>query len=68
MKGNTMKTIKAGDIVKIKKEWQDKGDELFNFVAIEDQSIMSDRITIRAEIGLSINPTYVVKLEMLETL
>ena len=30
-------TIKKGDIVRIKPEWQDPGDDKYTFVAIEDQ-------------------------------
>lgn len=59
--------IKKGDIVKIKPEWQDKGDDKCTFVAIEDQIEDSPRITIRAEIGWSINPTYRVDIDWLET-
>jgi hypothetical protein len=56
--------ITKGTAVKIKPEWQDKGDDSIVFVAVEDSS--DNRVTIEALIGLSINPQYRVNIEMLE--
>ena len=56
--------ITKGTLVKIKPEWQDKGDDSIVFVAVEDSN--EYRVKIEALIGLSINPTYCVTLEMLE--
>jgi hypothetical protein len=39
-----MTRIKKGDIVRIKPEWQDPGDEKYTFVAAEDEH--GDRIRI----------------------
>jgi hypothetical protein len=40
--------IKAGDRIEIKPEWQDKGDDLFDFFAIEDQLDGMDCVKARA--------------------
>jgi hypothetical protein len=58
--------IKKGDIVRIKPEWQDKGDDKYTFIATEDQTEDNPWITIRAEIGWVINPTYCVDIEWLD--
>ena len=56
--------IKKGDIVKIKKEWQDKGDDLITYIAADDEE--KGRVTIEAITTMFINPTQVVKVEWLE--
>lgn len=56
--------IRAGDIVRIRPEWQDEGDEDIQFRAIEDED--GGRVRIEAQLGLAINPTQVVAVEMLE--
>lgn len=58
--------IKKGDIVRIKPEWQDKGDDKYIFIATEDQSQDNSSITIEAQIGWSINPTYRVDIDWLD--
>jgi hypothetical protein len=56
--------IKKGDIVKIKPEWQDPGDEKFTWVAIEDED--GGRVRIApVDIGLPIPPNQVVTSAML---
>ena len=57
--------ITKGQRVYIKPEWQDKGDERAEFRAIEDED--GGRVRIEAQAGMSINPTQVVRVEMLET-
>jgi hypothetical protein len=57
-------TIKAGDLVRIKPEWQDAGDDAITFVAVENED--GGRVKIEAQLGLPINPTQVVKVEWLE--
>lgn len=56
--------IKKGDIVKIKPEWQDPGDDKFTWVAIEDEDGGRVRIT-PADIGLRFPPNQVVTIDML---
>jgi len=55
--------IKAGDVVKIKPEWQDRGDDAITFVAIEDED--GGRVKIQAQLGMRFNPVHVVKVEWL---
>lgn len=59
-------TIKAGDTVKIKLEWQDAGDDKITFVAMEDED--GGRVLIGA-LGVlqSFTPTQVVHTSMLES-
>jgi hypothetical protein len=58
-------TIKAGDTVKFKPEWQDAGDDQIDFVAMEDED--GGRVLIGA-LGVlkSFTPTQVVLVSMLE--
>ena len=56
-----MNAIKAGDTVRFKPEWMDKGDENITFLALDDES--EGRVTIQAQLGLPINPTQVVSTE-----
>lgn len=58
-------TIKKGDTVKIKPEWQDAGDDKIEFVAMEDED--GGRVLIGA-LGVLQNftPTQVVLVSMLE--
>lgn len=53
--------IKAGDTVKIKPEFQDDGDDAIQFVAVDDAD--KGRVTIRANVGMAINPTQVVNTD-----
>lgn len=56
--------IKKGDIVKIKPEWQDPGDEKFTWLAIEDED--GGRVRIApVDIELPIPPNQVVTTDML---
>ena len=59
-------TIRKGDIVKIKPEWQDKGDDLITFVA------MCDEYDGRVKIGYigvlqRFTPVQLVTVDMLES-
>jgi len=56
--------IKKGDIVKIKPEWQDAGDDKITFRATGDE--YNGRVEIVAEIGLPLNPTQIIKTEWLD--
>lgn len=60
-----MKKILKGTTVKIKPEWQDKGDDKFKWVAIEDEDGGRVRIS-PVDIGLRIIPNTVVTTDMLE--
>ena len=55
--------IKKGDIVEIKKEWQDEGDDQLVYIAADDEE--KGRVTIEALTTMFINPTQVVKVEWL---
>lgn len=56
--------IKKGDTVRIRPEWADAGDDAFTFIAVDDEE--KGRVTIQAQLGQPINPTQVVKVEMVE--
>lgn len=61
--------IRKGDIVHIKREWQDPGDSELTWIAIEDQIEGSDTLvigTVEAAQRFAIPPTHRVKLYMLE--
>jgi|GEM_PF-4840052 len=56
--------ISKGQAVTIKPEFQDKGDDAFSWVAVDCQQ--NGRVTISpTNTGLSIAPTYVVRVDML---
>jgi hypothetical protein len=57
--------IEAGDVVRIRPEWQDAGDDKCTFIAVEDED--GGRVKIQAQLGLPINPTQVVNVQWLET-
>ena len=58
--------IKAGDRVTIKPEWRDTGDDLFTFVAIEDEDGGRVRIGV-LDCLTSFVPQQVVLVEWLDT-
>jgi imidazole glycerol phosphate synthase subunit HisF len=58
-------SIKIGDKVKFKKQYQDKGDDLIEFVVVESSNDCN-RVTVEAQIGFRINPTYRVTVDMLD--
>jgi hypothetical protein len=56
--------IRKGDPVKIRPEWQDEGDEEFEWVAVDDEE--KGRVTISpVNIGMKILPRQTVNVEML---
>jgi len=55
--------VKKGDILVLKKEYRD--DDRIIFIAVDDEE--KGRVTVEAEIGLRINPTYVVTRNMIES-
>lgn len=59
-----MMTIKAGDEVRIKKEWQDPGDDSITWIALEDED--GGRVKIQAQVALNIKPIQVALVEWLE--
>lgn len=61
---NQRQVIKAGDVVRFKKEYQDAGDESILFVAVDDES--KGRVTVMANVGMAINPTQVVNTAWLD--
>lgn len=62
---NVAITIKKTDIVKIKPEYQDKGDDLLTWIAIEDED--GGRVRIAPiNTGLKFPPNQVVDTNMLE--
>jgi nitrous oxide reductase len=59
-----MKTVKKGDIVKIKAEYQDVGDDLITFIACEDET--QGLVIVQAQLGMTINPQMILTSEMIE--
>lgn len=57
--------FKIGQKVGIKKQYQDFGDDVIEFIVVESTDDC-DRITIEAQVGMCINPTYRVTVDMLE--
>jgi len=57
--------IKKGDVVSIKKEWQDAGDDRIVFLACEDED--GGRVLIEPQVSLAFRPRQVVNVSMLET-
>jgi hypothetical protein len=56
--------IRKGDKIQIKPEWQDAGDDRFEWVAVDDEE--QGRVTIMPlGTGLAIAPTHVVRVEWL---
>ena len=55
--------VQKGDIVVFKPEWQDDGDDKITFRAVEDED--GGRVLVVAELGLPINPTQVVRTDMI---
>lgn len=56
--------IVKGDKVSIKPEWQDKGDDAFDWVAVDNEE--NGRVVITAtNTGLTFAPVQVVKVEWL---
>jgi hypothetical protein len=64
MEANNKRKIQTGDVVTIRPEWRDEGDEAIRFVAIEDED--GGRVRIEAQMGLTFNPNEVVTTDMLE--
>jgi hypothetical protein len=56
--------IKAGDVVTIKPEWRDAGDDQIVWIALEDED--GGRVRIQAQLGLPMNPNQIVETSMLE--
>ena len=57
--------IRKGDTVRIKSEWRDPGDELFHWIAVDDEE--KGRVTILpTNTGLSLPPIQTVEVAMLE--
>jgi hypothetical protein len=56
--------IKKGDVVRIKKEWQDAGDGKIVFIACEDED--GGRVLIEPQIALEFKPRQVVRVSMLD--
>jgi hypothetical protein len=57
--------IRRGDFVVIKPEFQDPGDDKYQWLAVDDES--AGRVTISpVGTGLAIPPRHVVRVSMLE--
>lgn len=57
--------ITKGTVVQILKQFQDKGDDQYIWVAIDNEE--KGRVTISpVNVALSVKPTYVVKTEWLQ--
>jgi hypothetical protein len=59
-----MARFKANDIVGIRSEWRDPGDDEIDFVCLEDED--GGRVLIEAQLPLPIKPTQVVRTDMIE--
>jgi hypothetical protein len=55
--------VKKGSIVVLKKEYKDDKETIF--ISIDDEE--KGRVTVKALVGMRINPTYVVTNEMIES-
>jgi hypothetical protein len=62
---SAMKTIRKGTMLRIKPEWQDEGDDTFQWIAIEDEDGGRVRISPLGT-GLAITPNQVVTTDMVE--
>ena len=59
---DTDMNIKIGDVITLKPEWMDSGDENFTFRAVENSG--SDRVLVTAdEYTMAIKPTHMIKFE-----
>lgn len=57
--------IRRGDVVRLKPEWQDKGDDMIVFIALEDED--GGRVLIEAQVDMKLKPTQRVRTDMLES-
>lgn len=58
-------TIKQGDIIRFKPEWQDAGDESVEFVAMEDED--GGRVLVGAlNVLHHFTPTQVIQVSMIQ--
>ena len=58
-------TIRKGDTIRIKPEWQDPGDDKFIWVALEDED--GGRVRIApTNTGLTFRPNQIVDTNMVE--
>jgi len=55
--------IRAGDVVKLKPEWQDNGDDKIEWRAVSDEE--KGRVDISPQLGLPINPIQTVTVDMI---
>lgn len=55
--------IRKGDTVRIKLEWQDAGDDDFQWRAVSDEE--KGRVDISPQLGMSINPVQTVTVDMI---
>lgn len=59
--------IRKGDTVCIRKEWQDKGDDAFHWVAVSDED--KGKVDISpTDTGLLFAPRQTVDVDMLEAI
>jgi hypothetical protein len=57
--------IRKGDVVRFKDEYKDDGDDAIEFVAVDDEE--KGRVSVRAKLGLRIDPIQTVSVDMLQT-
>jgi hypothetical protein len=60
----TLHSFKKGDLVKIRPEWQDAGDEGIEWVCLEDGD--GGRVRIQPKLGLPVVLNQVVSVDMFE--
>lgn len=56
--------VKSGQEVKIKKEWQDAGDDKVKWIAVSDED--NGMVMIQPQVDMPFKPTQRVKVEWLE--
>ena len=59
-----MPTFKSGDIVRIRPQWQDPGDDDIDWVCLEDEE--GGRVLIEVQLPMNIKPTQRVRTHMIE--
>lgn len=55
--------IKSGDVIRIKPEWQDNGDDRFEWRAVS--GVDHGVIDVTADLGMRINPIQTVRADMI---
>jgi len=60
------KNVTAGQIVRIRPEWQDEGDDLLTWMSLDNSTDGSDVRVVPTNTGLRFPPVSLMRLEWLE--